>query len=228
MKTVLITGASRGIGRQTAGELAGKGYRVYCGTRDAEANGRPAEETGTKAIWITLDVSRSDSIRQAAKWLATRETSLDVLINNAGIYPDQGLSIFDISRKQLNETFQTNTFGPIEVVQAFLPLLRGAAAARVINLSSGYGQLRGLSADVPSYCLSKLALNGVTLMLADKLRADGIAVNSADPGWVRTDMGGSSATLSVAEGAAGIVWLAHEAPQEFTGRFYRHGQEIEW
>ena len=114
------------------------------------------------------------------------------------------------------------------MTQAFLVLLRGSEAARVINLSSGYGQLDGLSADVPGYCLSKLALNGVTLMLADALKADRIAVNSVDPGWVRTDMGGSSATRSVVEGAAGIVWLASQAPHEMTGRFFRDGQSIEW
>jgi NAD(P)-dependent dehydrogenase (short-subunit alcohol dehydrogenase family) len=98
----------------------------------------------------------------------------------------------------------------------------------VINVSSGYGQLHGLSANVPSYSLSKLALNGVTLMLADKLKAEGISVNSVDPGWVRTDMGGRYASRSVAEGAAGILWLAAKAPHEVTGRFFRDGHEIDW
>jgi NAD(P)-dependent dehydrogenase (short-subunit alcohol dehydrogenase family) len=175
-----------------------------------------------------MDVSDSQSIRKAAMWLAEREPTLDVLINNAGIYPDGRHSILNISRDQLGETFQTNTFGPIEVTQTFLPLLRKSTAARVINVSSGYGQLDGLSAQVPSYCLSKLALNGVTLMMADMLKADSIAVNSIDPGWVRTRMGGSSATRSVSEGAAGIVWLASRAPHEWTGRFFRDGQPIEW
>ena len=151
-----------------------------------------------------------------------------VLINDAGIFPDKRRSITHISRDQLVATFQTNTLGPIEVTQAFMALLRNSEAARVINLSSGYGQFDGLSANVPSYCLSKLALNGVTRMQADTLKADGIAVNSVDPGWVRTDMGGSSATRNVKEGAADIVWLASEAPHEMTVRFLRDGQEIEW
>lgn len=228
MKTVLITGASRGMGRLAARELSGSGYRVYCGTRDANANGKAVKEVTGEAFWITIDVADSQGINAAAKWLTERESALDVLINNAGIFPDKGISITNISRDQLVATFQTNTFGPIEVTQAFLALLRRSEAARVINLSSGYGQLDGLSADVPGYCLSKLALNGVTLMLADALKADRIAVNSVDPGWVRTDMGGSSATRSVVEGAAGIVWLASQAPYEMTGRFFRDGQSIEW
>jgi NAD(P)-dependent dehydrogenase (short-subunit alcohol dehydrogenase family) len=98
----------------------------------------------------------------------------------------------------------------------------------VINVSSGYGQLAGLSGDVPSYCLSKLAQNGLTMMLAQALQADRIAVNSKCSGWVRTDMGGSNATHSVAEEADTAVWLADEDPQELTGRFFRSQQGIDW
>ncbi len=228
MKTVLITGANRGIGRQTAQELSCKGCRVYLGSRSVKANGEPVRDIRGETFWISLDVSESKSIGQAANWLAKSEGQLDVLINNAGIYPDDGASITNITRAQLVETFQTNTFGAIEVTQALLPLLRNSPAARVINVSSGYGQLSGLSAHVPSYSLSKLTLNGVTLIFADKLRVDGIAVNSVDPGWVRTDMGGQNASRSVADGAAGIVWLALEAPHELTGRFFRDSREFEW
>jgi NAD(P)-dependent dehydrogenase (short-subunit alcohol dehydrogenase family) len=160
--------------------------------------------------------------------LARKVDHLDVLINNAGIYPDEGSSILTISREQLVTTFQTNTFGPIIVVQAFLPLLRKSSAAKIINLSSGLGQLDGMSSGIPSYSLSKLGINGVTLLLAEALRADGIAVNSMCPGWVRTDMGGSSAPRSVPEGADTAVWLASEAPQEFTGKFFRDRKEIPW
>jgi NAD(P)-dependent dehydrogenase (short-subunit alcohol dehydrogenase family) len=103
-----------------------------------------------------------------------------------------------------------------------------APVARVINVSSGYGQLDSLSPDVPSYCLSKLALNGLTIMLAQALQADRIAVNSMCPGWVRTDMGGPNASRSVEEGADTVVWLADEAPHERTGKFFRDRQEIPW
>ena len=178
--------------------------------------------------FLSLDARSSDSIRQAASRFQSMVGQLDVLINNAGIYPDKGVNILTISREQMAATLQTNTFGPLEVTQAFLPYLRRSAAPRVINVSSGYGQLHGLSANVPSYCLSKLALNGVTIMLAEALRSDRISINSMCPGWVRTDMGGSNATHSVEEGADTAVWLADEAPHELTGRFFRDREEIDW
>jgi NAD(P)-dependent dehydrogenase (short-subunit alcohol dehydrogenase family) len=228
MLTAFITGANRGIGLQTAKELAARGYRVILGVRSESAGQEAAQQVGHGSEFVVIDVADSESISRAAEDITGRIEQLDVLINNAGIYPDEGVSILDSTREQLVETFQTNTFGPIVVAQAFLPLLNRSKRGRIINVSSGYGQLGGLSADVPSYCLSKLALNGVTLMLADKLRGDGIAVNSVCPGWVRTDMGGAGATRSVEEGAAGIVWLAADAPQELTGKFVRDGVEIEW
>jgi NAD(P)-dependent dehydrogenase (short-subunit alcohol dehydrogenase family) len=228
MPTAFITGANRGIGLQTAKELAQRGYRVILGVRSESAGEEAVGEVGHDAEFVVIDVADSVSIARAAEDVGKRVEQLDVLINNAGIYPDEGVSILDSTREQLVETFQTNTFGPIVVAQAFLPLLKRSPRGRIINMSSGYGQLGGLSADVPSYCLSKLALNGVTLMLADKLRGDGIAVNSVCPGWVRTDMGGAGATRSVEEGAAGIVWLAADAPQELTGKFVRDGVKISY
>jgi len=230
-RIVLITGSNRGIGLETARQLARRGFHVIIGARD-EGKGEQAAEAikdeGGKASFISLDASRSEGIRNAVNQFATIADHLDVLINNAAIYPDEGLSILTISREQFVETFQTNTFGPLEVTQAFLPFLRRARTARVINVSSGYGQLGGLSPNVPSYCLSKLALNGLTIMLAKALRGDGVAVNSMCPGWVRTEMGGPNATRSVEEGADTAVWLAIDAPQEFTGKFFRDRKEIEW
>ena len=187
----------------------------------------PELQTVRKVSLLAVDVSDSKSIATAASKFASIG-QLDVLINNAGIYPDEGISVLTISREQMVSTFQTNTFGPLEMTQAFLPYLKKSPAARVINVSSGYGQLDGLSANVPSYCLSKLALNGVTIMLAEALKECGIAVNSMCPGWVRTDMGGSSAPRSVGEGADTAVWLATEADQTFTGKFFRDRKEIGW
>jgi len=227
-KTVLITGANRGIGLQTAKELAGRGFRVFVGSRDERSGADAAAQIGTSAEVLAIDVSDSQSIAAAARALAGKTDRLDVLVNNAGIYPDQGVTILDVSRDRLDQTFQTNTFGPVIVTQAFLPLLRESPAARVINVSSGYGQLDGLSPGVPSYCLSKLALNGVTIMLAKALRAEKIAVNSVCPGWVRTDMGGANADRSVEEGADTVIWLAGEAPASLTGKFFRDRAEISW
>ncbi|HLX70477.1 MAG TPA: SDR family oxidoreductase [Verrucomicrobiae bacterium] len=230
MKTVLITGANRGIGFETARQLAGRGFHVVIGVR-SEEQGRKAlgELKGLGKISLfPVDVSSSKSITDAASKFTAIAGQLDVLINNAGIYPDEGLSILTISRERMASTFQTNTFGPLEMTQAFLPYLKKSPAARVINVSSGYGQLDGLSANVPSYCLSKLTLNGVTIMLSEALKGDGIAVNSMCPGWVRTDMGGSAAPRSVEEGADTAVWLASEADQKVTGKFFRDRKEIPW
>jgi NAD(P)-dependent dehydrogenase (short-subunit alcohol dehydrogenase family) len=230
-RIVLITGGNRGIGREVARQLARRGFRVFIGARDAAGGRKAAAEiqaAGGKAEFLLLDVSDSASVRAAARAFAERADHLDVLINNAGIYPDRGVDVLTVSRDQLTRTLQTNTFGPVEVTQAFLPYLRRSTAARVINVSSGYGQLDGLSPDVPSYCLSKLALNGVTLLLSRALRGEGIAVNSMCPGWVRTEMGGANADRSVEEGADTAVWLADEAPQDATGRFFRDRREIPW
>jgi NAD(P)-dependent dehydrogenase (short-subunit alcohol dehydrogenase family) len=230
-RVALVTGANRGIGLEAARQLARRGFHAVIASRD-EWKGLSAAEgiqrDGGKASFLPLDVRSSDSIGTAARRFGTIADRLDVLINNAGIYPDEGLTILTLPRDRLAQTFQTNTFGPLEVTQAFLPYLRKSDAARIINVSSGYGQLDGMSSGVPSYCLSKLALNGLTIMLAEALRTDRIAVNSMCPGWVRTDMGGPSATLSVEKGADTAVWLADEAPHELTGKFFRNRREIPW
>lgn len=229
MKTVLITGANRGIGFETARQLAHRGYHVVLGTRSKDQGEKARSELGSggKVSILVLDVSDSRSIGDAAAGFASVGT-LDVLINNAGIYPDEGVSIMTISREAMTGTLQTNTLGPLEMTQRFLPYLRKAPEGRVINVSSGLGQLDGLSASGPSYGLSKLALNGITIMLAQALREFGIAVNSMCPGWVKTDMGGSGAPRSVSQGADTAVWLAAEADQKLTGKFFRDRKEIPW
>lgn len=230
-RVALISGANRGIGFEVAKQLARRGWHIVVGSRQ-EFSGLQAVESlqadGAKAAHLLLDVSNSESIRLAANTFSTMAERLDVLINNAGIYPDDGTSLFTVSRDHVANTFQTNTFGPLEVTQSFLPFLRRSTAARIINVSSGYGQVEGLSHDVASYCLSKLALNGLTIMFDQALKSDRIAVNSMCPGWVRTDMGGTGATRSVEEGADTAVWLADEAPQELTGKMFRDRQEIPW
>src|SRR3954465_6403565 len=187
-RTVLITGANRGIGFETAKELAAAGFRVFIGAREGRAGAEAAAKIGRNAEPLVIDVSDSASIASAAELFAAKNDRLDVLVNNAGIYPDKNVSILNVSRELLVQTFQTNTFGPVLVTQSFLPFLRKSRGARIVNISSGYGQLGGLSPGVPGYCLSKLALNGATIMLAKALETEGIAVNSVCPGWVRTDM----------------------------------------
>jgi len=229
--TVLITGANRGIGLETARQLARRGFQVIVGARDASSGQQAVDmlrAAGGRAGFLPLDVSDSASIRSAAKEFTKHSEQLDVLINNAGIYPDKNVNILTVTRERMDQTLQTNTLGALEVTQAFLPYLRKSGSPRVINVSSGYGQLDGLSSEQPSYCLSKLALNGVTIMLAQALKGERIAVNSMCPGWVRTEMGGANADRSVEEGADTAVWLAADAPHELTGRFFRDHKEIPW
>jgi NAD(P)-dependent dehydrogenase (short-subunit alcohol dehydrogenase family) len=225
-KRSLITGGNRGIGFAIAQGLLAKGYEVIISSRSLDSAKQAAEKLHDRVIPIELDVSDDRSIERAVKTLNQRIDRLDVLINNAGVYPDEGVNILTISRELLDSTMNANTFGTIRMVQAFLPLLAQSTDARVINFSSGYGALDGLSASVPSYCLSKFALNGATVMLAEALRAKGIAVNAIDPGWVRTDMGGLSAPRSPEQGADTAIWLATEAPRSESGKFWRDRRAI--
>jgi NAD(P)-dependent dehydrogenase (short-subunit alcohol dehydrogenase family) len=227
-KIALVTGANKGIGFEIVRQLAKRDFHVVLAARNRDASERALSKLRGSVGFQALDVSDDASIEKAAKEFGDTYDHLDVLVNNAGIYPDEGANILTITREQMVATFQTNTFGALQVVQAFLPYLQNAGSARVINVSSGYGELNGLSAGVPSYCLSKLALNGVTLMLDQKLRGQSISVNSMCPGWVRTDMGGPDASRSVEEGADTAVWLATEAPQESSGKFFRDRKEIDW
>jgi NAD(P)-dependent dehydrogenase (short-subunit alcohol dehydrogenase family) len=230
MKTALITGANKGIGHEVTRQLAAKGFHVFVGARNLKAGRKTAEEiakSGGKATFLEIDVDDNDSVTSAAHEFSNIEDHLDVLVNNAGIIVDGDNAILEISDDLFRKTLETNTLGPLRVTRAFTPLLRKSKAPRVINVSSGGGQLSG-GADgwAPAYCISKTALNGVTVQLAAAL--PNFAVNSMCPGWVRTEMGGENASRSVEEGADTIVWLASEAPQDLTAKFLRDRKEIQW
>ncbi len=179
------------------------------------------------ATFLEIDVADNDSVTTAAREFSNIADHLDVLVNNAGIIVDGDEGILEISDDLFRKTLETNTLGALRVTRAFDALLRKSEAPRVINVSSGGGQLTG-GADgwAPAYCISKTALNGVTVQLAAAL--PNFAVNSVCPGWVRTEMGGENASRSVEEGADTIVWLATEAPQDLTGKFLRDRKEIPW
>ena len=227
---MLITGANKGIGHEVARQLAAKGFHVLVGARNAKAGRKAAEEIAKKcgkATFLEIDVVDNDSVTTAAREFSNIEDHLDVLVNNAGIIVDGDDAILKITDDLFRRTLETNTIGALRVTRAFAPLLRKSKAPRVINVSSGGGQLTG-GADgwAPAYCVSKSALNGVTVQLGAVLPK--FAVNSVCPGWVRTEMGGENATRSVEEGADTIVWLASEAPQDLTGKFMRDRKEIPW
>ena len=230
MKIALVTGANKGIGREVARQLAAKGFHVFIGARNRSAGRKAADEIakkGGKTAFLEIDVSDNNSVAVAAREFVKTSDHLDVLVNNAGIIVDGDHAILEIGDELLRKTLETNTLGALRVIRAFVPLLAKSKAPRVINVSSGGGQLTG-GADgwSPAYCISKTALNGVTSQLAAALPK--FAINSVCPDWVRTDMGGRSATRSVEEGADTIVWLASEAPQDLTGKFFRDRKEIPW
>ena len=229
-RTALITGANKGIGYEVARQLAVKAFHVFIGARDRDAGRKAADEIakqGRKATFLEIDVSDSASVTAAAREFSKIADRLDVLVNNAGIIVDGDNAILEISDELFRKTLETNTLGALRVTRAFAPLLAKSKTPRVVNVSSGGGQLTG-GADgwSPAYCISKTALNGVTSQLATALPK--FAVNSVCPGWVRTDMGGRNATRSVEEGADTIVWLATDAPQKLTGKFLRDRKEIPW
>jgi NAD(P)-dependent dehydrogenase (short-subunit alcohol dehydrogenase family) len=230
MKTALVTGGNKGIGHEVARQLAGKSLHVFVGARNRGAGGAAADaivKNGGKATFLEIDVADKTSVTAAAREFSKIADHLDILVNNAGIMVDGDDAILKISDDIFRKTLETNTLGALRVTRAFEPLLTKSKAPRVINVSSGGGQLTG-GADgwAPAYCISKTALSGITSQLATALPK--FAVNSACPGWVRTDMGGPSATRSVEEGADTIVWLATDAPQRLTGKFLRDRKEIPW
>ena len=230
MKTALVTGANKGIGREVAQQLARKGFHVFVGARNAKAGRKAVDEIvkdGGNAGFLEIDVSDRDSVIAAEREFSKMADHLDLLVNNAGIVVDRDEAILEVSEDLLRKTLETNTLGALRVTRAFIPFLRKSKAPRVINVSSSSGQLTG-GADgwAPVYSISKTALNGVTSQLAAALPK--FAVNSVCPGWVRTDMGGENANRSVEEGADTILWVATEAPQSLTGKFLRDRKEIPW
>ena len=234
-RIALVTGANKGIGFEVARDLARKGFHVFLGARNTKAGEAAAEklrkegekEDYGEITFLKIDVSKPDSIRRAAEEFSRKSDRLDTLVNNAGILLDDDKDVLMVAAEIFETTLRTNTLGALLVSQAFVPFLKKSDAPRIVNVSSGGGQLTdGADGWAPAYCISKTALNGVTAQLATALPK--FAVNSVCPGWVQTDMGGANATRSVGEGATGIVWLAVDAPQNETGKFWRDRKVIPW
>lgn len=232
----VITGAYRGLGLETARQLAQAGYTVIVTARDA-AKAQAAVENlragGADAVAHKLDVTRQDDIEALARFVRDSYGRFDVLVNNAGVLLDNRdttfstmPSVFDVPLEIMRETLETNTLGPLQVARTLAPLLRDGG--RIVNVSSGMGQLSDMNGGWPAYRLSKTALNAVTRILAEELAVRNIKVNSVCPGWVRTDMGGPNAERTVAEGVATIVWLAQLPADGPSGGFFRDKKPIPW
>ena len=227
-KVALITGANKGIGYEIANQLGQKGFHVVITARDEERGmnaARSLAKNGIEVAFLQMDVADSNNVINAARIFSEKYDRLYVLVNNAAILIESG-SINSMNSKILEDTFRTNTFGPLLVIQNFLEFM--TKGGRIINISSSAGSLSEMTNYSPAYSISKTALNAITRQFASELSTRKISVNSVCPGWVRTDMGGMDASRSVEKGAETAVWLATEAPSSLTGKFIRDKKEISW
>jgi len=217
------------LGRETARQLAAQGYHVLLGSRDVEAGRAIAKELGGSVEAVELDVT-SDAHAGRLRAVVERLGRLDALVNNAGITgrTRYGTSILELDFEDLAQVMAVNVTGAIRVASAVVPIMRERGRGSVVNVSSGMGQLSDMGKGAPAYRLSKTALNAFTRVLSQDLLETQIKVNSVCPGWVRTDLGGPNASLSVEEGVRGIVWAATLPADGPTGGFFRHGKAIPW
>jgi NAD(P)-dependent dehydrogenase (short-subunit alcohol dehydrogenase family) len=241
-KVALITGANKGIGLETGRQLGKLGYAVLLGARDVpkgEAAAKVLRAEGIDARAVKLDVTKPEDIAAAVRLVESKFGKLDVLVNNAGVMQEKGWTQNTTSTTDLGKlraTFETNVFAVVALTQALLPALRKAEAARIVNVSSILGSISLQAAKGSStygtklfaYNASKAALNMFTIHLAHELRGTKIKVNSAHPGWVKTDLGGSAAPMDIAEGAKTEVELATLPEDGPTGGFFHDGEAIEW
>ncbi|WP_406276051.1 SDR family NAD(P)-dependent oxidoreductase [Nocardia sp. NBC_00881] len=234
--TALVTGANKGLGRETVRRLAGLGWRVFLGARDAERGKEAATELaeiGLDVEFVQLDVTSAASIAAAVEAVGQRTPQLDVLVNNAGIGGTRKTPQ-DVEAADFRAVFETNVFGPVQVTNAFLPLLRAAAQPRIVMVSSGIGSLTRTSdpSRIEStllglpYPASKTALNMITSQYSRAL--PGIQVNAADPGYTATDLNGHSGFQTVTEGTDAVVQLSTIGPDGPTGTFFDRTGPVPW
>jgi NAD(P)-dependent dehydrogenase (short-subunit alcohol dehydrogenase family) len=226
----VVTGAARGIGLEVARVLSARGWTIVAGARDLDALAEVTSDFATPVVPAHLDVTDDDHVAALDELLAQFDGGVQALVNNAGIVTDGwSASVLDAPLEVFRSTWETNALGALRVTRAVLPhLRRSASPGRIVNVSSGMGQLAEMGGRSPAYRTSKTLLNALTRILAAELD-DEVFVASVCPGWVRTDMGGDSAPRSVEQGADTIVWLASgDAPDAPTGLFWRDRETIAW
>ncbi len=231
-KIAVVTGANRGIGFEICRQLAAKGISVVLTSRD-EAKGRMAvaqlRSQGLEIEFYQLDVTDTSGIQRLGGFLARKYGAADILVNNAGIMADaKGTGMLGVPLQIIRTTMETNVYGPLTLCRELVPLMRKKNYGRIVNISSGLGQLSEMGGGMPAYRMSKTALNALTRTLAAELKGTNILVNSMCPGWVKTDMGGPNAVKTLAEGADTAVWLATLPDGGASGGFYRDRKAISW
>lgn len=240
-KTVLITGANKGLGFETAKQLAGLGYFVFIGSRDRNRGLQAVEELkilGFRDVdTVEIDVANTQSIENAKAELESKISKLDVLINNAGIVGEMPQNASTISLNNIRTVYETNFFGVIQVTQNFIDLLKKSDEPRIVNVSSDLGSLTNhTNPDYPfyevklaAYCTSKTALNAFTVMLAHEFKDDKrFKINSINPGFTATDLNRFSGTQTIEQGARAIVKYATLNAAGPTGGYYSEKGKIEW
>ena len=227
----VVTGANRGIGLEIARQLASGGVTTVLTARDlgkGEIAALALEREGLPVMARRLDVTDQGSVARLAEDLAGQPGRLDILVNNAGVSIDEGASGVEPDFDLIRASLETNLFGAWRVTAALLPLMRRGGYGRIVNVSSGSGQLDDMWGGSPGYRVSKTSLNAMTKILAHELAGTGILVNCCCPGWVETDMGGPHAQRTVEEGADTPVWLATLPDDGPTGGFFRDRKPIPW
>ena len=231
-RVAIVTGGNRGIGYEICRKLGQLDIHVVLTSRDAAKGKAACQSLRGEELPITfcrLEVTSARSVKALAAFVAKRFGRLDILVNNAGIMIDpHGARLVELELKFLRTMLETNTLGPLTLIQALLPLMKAHRYGRIVNLSSTLGQLSEMKSGTPSYRISKTALNALTRIVADEARASGILVNSMSPGWVKTRMGGPNAPRTVAQGADTAVWLATLPADGPTGGFFYERKPIPW
>jgi NAD(P)-dependent dehydrogenase (short-subunit alcohol dehydrogenase family) len=234
-RIAVVTGGNRGMGFETCRQLAMRGARVILTSRDpakGEAAAGRLRGEGLDVRHHQLDVADDANIGRLAEFIRQEFGRLDILINNAGIVRgkdeprERAMRTFEATPSGLREVLATNLIGPFLLCQALIPLMQGRG--RVVNVSSGMGQLSEMGSGFPAYRISKAGLNALTGIFARELEGTGIKVNAACPGWVRTDMGGAGAERSVEEGVATTIWLATLPDDGPSGGLFRDQKPIPW
>ncbi|GAB3036967.1 SDR family oxidoreductase [Spirosoma pulveris] len=232
MKTVLITGANKSIGFETARQLLQQGYYVYLGCRDGQKGQQAVSQLQAEGLTqvepIEIDVDNVDSIKAARETLGQKTNRLDVLINNAGIHGSMPNTALETDIDVFRQVFDTNVFGVISVTQSFIDLLKQSPEPRIVNVTSGLGSLtlhsdpawKYYAVKPTAYVMSKASLNAYTIVLAHELRDTAFKVNAVDPGYTATDFNNHSGPGTVPDAAARVVKAATFGPDGPTGQFF--------
>jgi NAD(P)-dependent dehydrogenase (short-subunit alcohol dehydrogenase family) len=227
-RVALVSGGNRGIGLEVCRQLAERGLTVVMGSRDAEQGRAAASKLPDGVVVHQLDVADAESVERISRSIGDEFGRLDVLVNNAAISNDEGQGGVDADLDRVREALEANLFGAWRLCEVAIPLMRRHGYGRIVNVSTGLASLEDMGGGSPGYRVSKTALNVLTRILASELRGSGILVNAVNPGWVQTDMGGSSATRTVVQGADALVWAATLPNNGPNGGFFRDREPAAW